>query len=118
MSNLDKAIAILNRIADPVIRERAIANINNPECQTTYILDGFGESEIKVSQAIRYGFNWDKTKEGGKYWQSVVGSWIPLTKDRKFILSDLKHAFNAGVEASCTFDEWFNEYCKSENEQK
>jgi len=122
MSNLDKAIAILNRIANPEIRDRAI-----DEVTAMSIIDkkaNWLKPDFEIKEVLRYGFYWGSTHEGVNYWHKIANSEIEVLSETieplftPEAIGHLKHAYNAGVEASCGFDEWFNEYCKSKNEQK
>ena len=57
-------------IADPEIREKALANIDNPAITGIYL----NEKLTSVNYAISYAFRWENSKEGHEYWDNLYNT--------------------------------------------
>ena len=91
----------LNLIADPVIRERAIANFKKQRLE-----------DIKVygpSEAIDYGFNWQNTPEEGYYWHDVYYSKIELPSEPQSTMVDGLDLKWVRLQDWCP-QKWINDY--------
>ena len=62
-------------IADPVIREKALANVRNPELTQRCVLNETYES---IDDALLFGFGWKNSPEGRAYWDEIHKNHIHL----------------------------------------
>ena len=116
MTNLQKAIKILSQIADPVVRENAVRNIQDTtirlDKELAILFDNY--TNPTQHQVIKFGFAWEKTPENYSYWFKVNTSHIPLLPETQPVWTDElvslygKEVHSRGIhnESFLTLAEW------------